>query len=100
LNTWYVKQCNGRIVIPLVEYEFDMWQIDPIIYGAYWSGDINAIFESGVVPAWFPMNNIPTFTFAQSIDKILDLVLPFTIAGLFIGTSMGLYRKNVINARG
>jgi hypothetical protein len=24
LNTWYVKQCNGRIVIPLVEYEFDM----------------------------------------------------------------------------
>jgi hypothetical protein len=79
---------------------FDMWELDPIIYAGYWSGDINAIFNDGLVPAWFPVKNIPVFTFAQRIDKILDLVIPFALAISFLGLSMSLYRRNVINMRG
>lgn len=98
LNTWYVNKCQG-------DFEFfgvnllNMWQIDPLLYGAYWSGDINVIFEAGIVPAWFPMTNIPTFTFAQSLDKILDLIIPFACAILLLGISIPLYKKKVVNNR-
>jgi hypothetical protein len=98
-NTWYVQQCKGGINI--YGYDLlDMWQLDPALYGAYWSGDVNAIFDAGLVPAWFPVNNIPTITFAQQIDKILDLIIPFALAAMLVGSSMGLYRNNVINTRG
>jgi hypothetical protein len=99
-NTWYVDKCSGAIYMPYIHTKIiDTWQLNPIIYGAYWSGDINEIFNTGV-PAWFPIKNIPTFAFAQPVDKILDLIIPFAISALFLGGSMALYRKNIINSRG
>ncbi|MDR0675237.1 MAG: hypothetical protein LBF36_03185 [Mycoplasmataceae bacterium] len=98
-NTWYIDKCSGNITVFNVNL-LDVWQLDPALYGAYWSGDVNAVFNMGIVPAWFPVTNIPTFTFVQQVDKILDLIIPFTIAILFLGVSMKLYRKNVINTKG
>jgi hypothetical protein len=99
IDTWYVKQCQGDI--ELFGYDvMDLWQLDPILYGAYWSGDVNAVFQLGLVPAWFPINNIPTFTFAQKIDKILNLLIPFVMGALFLGASISLYKRKVVNARG
>ncbi|MDR0740065.1 MAG: hypothetical protein LBF00_04260 [Mycoplasmataceae bacterium] len=99
LNTWYVNKCQGDIELFGFDV-IDMWRFDPILYGSYWSGDINAIFSMGIMPSWFPINNIPVFTFAAKTDKLLDLIIPFVMVIIFLGSSVGLYKRNVINAKG